>query len=243
MQEPTISAQFGVGSVLSRSFATLFKNPLVFFGLTLIATLPPHLVQLAVPAGPLEELALPSIVAAVLSMICSFVVQGAIAYAVYQELRGRKAGFGSALSSGLARVGWLILAAFLVSLGIGIGLVLLVIPGLILMCLWSVTIQACVVEKLGPLASMGRSAQLTKGYRLPIFGLLLIVGVANYAFTMLAGYLGMTLFSTPVAFALIGGILAMLPSAFNNVMSAIIYSDLRAVKEGVTLDSLANVFD
>lgn len=243
MQDSTITAQFSVGSVLGRSFSTLFKNPLVFFGLTLIATLPPHLVQLTVPSGTLEGLALPAIVAAVLSMIFSFVVQGAIAYAVYQELRGRKAGFGSALSTGLARVGWLILAAFLVSLGISIGLVLLIIPGLILMCLWSVTIQACVVEKLGPLASMGRSGQLTKGYRLPIFGLLLIVGVANYAFVLLAGYLGVTVFSNPLALALIGGVLAMLPAAFNNVMSAIIYSDLRAVKEGVTLDSLANVFD
>ena len=243
MQDSTITAQFGVGSVLSRSFSTLFKNPLVFFGLTLIATLPPHLVQLAVPAGALEGLALPTVVAAVLSMVFAFVVQGAIAYAVYQELRGRKASFGSALSSGLARVGWLILAAFLVSLGISIGLVLLVIPGLILMCLWSVTIQACVVEKLGPLASMGRSAQLTKGYRLPIFGLLLIVGVASAVFNGFASYLGLSLFGNPVVFALIGGVLAALPSAFNNVMSAIIYSDLRAVKEGVTLDSLANVFD
>ena len=243
MQDSTITAQFGVGSVLSRSFSTLFRNPLVFIGLTLIATLPPHLVQLAVPAGSPEALALPAVVAAVLSMIFVFVVQGAIAYAVYQELRGKKAGFGSALSRGLSRVGWLILAAFLVTLGIGIGLVLLVIPGLILMCLWSVTIQACVVEKLGPLASMGRSAQLTKGYRLPIFGLLLIVGVASAVFNGLASYLGLIFFGNPLVFALIGGILAALPSAFNNVMAAIIYSDLRAVKEGATLDSLANVFD
>ena len=53
---------------------------------------------------------------------------GAIAYGVYQELRGKRAAFGASLSHGMSRLGSLILVAILVGLGVGIGTLLLVIP-------------------------------------------------------------------------------------------------------------------
>lgn len=62
-------------------------------------------------------------------------------------------------------------AALLVALGIALGFMLLVIPGLILMVAWSVTTPALVVERLGPVEAIGRSRELTRDYRWPIFGL------------------------------------------------------------------------
>lgn len=244
MTQSVAKPQFNIGSVLSRSFSTLLKNPGVFCGLTLAATLPPYLIQLLLPATTgAGALPVAAIVGSILSSILTLVAQGAIAYGVYQELRGKKAAFGASLAHGMSRMGALILAAILVGLGVGLGMLLLVVPGIILLCLWSVTIQVCVVEKRGATESMSRSAALTKGYRLPIFGLLLIVGVASIIFTAVATFIGINVLGSPLVFALIAGIIAVVPSAFSNVMAAIIYSDLRAMKEGVTLDSLTSVFD
>lgn len=244
MTQSVVSPQFDIGSVLSRSFSTLFKNPGVFFGLALIATLLPCLVQLALPTtAGVGAFPLAAFVGSVLSIILTLAVQGAIVYGVYQELKGRKASFSASLSYGMTRLGALILAAILMGIGIGIGMMLLIIPGVILLCLWAVTIPVCVVEKRGAVSSMKRSAALTKGYRLRIFALFLIVVLATGIFTSVATYIGMSVLRSPLAFALIAGIITVVPTAFNNVMAAIIYSDLRAIKEGVTLDSLISVFD
>ena len=43
MTQSVAKPQFNIGSVLSRSLSTLLKNPGVFFGLTLAATLPPYI--------------------------------------------------------------------------------------------------------------------------------------------------------------------------------------------------------
>lgn len=68
----------------------------------------------------------------------------------------------------------LLAASLLVAFGIGLGMMLFLIPGLILMVSWSVTTPALVVERLGPVDAIGRSRELTRDYRWPIFGLYLI---------------------------------------------------------------------
>lgn len=230
---------FDVGSVLSRSFSTLMKNPLLFFGLTLAASLPTFIVEAFSPdQGGL------GIVMNVVQTILGLVVEGAIAYAVYRVLTGKNASLGYSVSRGMGRIIPLFLAALVTGLGIGIGLVLLVIPGLIVMCVWVVTIPACVVEKLGPLESIRRSADLTRGFRLPIFGLLLITGVLVIAVGAGIGFIvGAVSGGNVVAAVLIAGVGTAAVQAFNCVMVAIIYYDLRAIKEGVTLDSLSSIFD
>ena len=228
----TAESSFSVGSILSRTFATLMKNPAVFFGLAIIAILPSTIVEALSP----EQRSL-GFVMQVVETILSLAVQGAIAYTVYCVLTGKSTSLGDSVSRGMARIGPLLLAAILTGLGIGIGMLLLVIPGIIVMCVWAVTIPACVVEKLGPLESINRSTELTRGYRMPIFGLLLITGLLGVGFIIGAAtqsVMAATLVAAPFVAAI---------QAFNCVMVAIIYYDLRAIKEGVTLDSLANVFD
>ncbi len=115
-------------------------------------------------------------------------------------------------------------------------------------CILAVTIPACVVERKGPIESLKRSFELTKGHRLQIFVLYLIVGVitgiVTAIFVLLFGIFA-AIFGTAgiVIAALLLAIILAVPQAFNSVMTTVIYSDLRQAKEGVALDSLANVFD
>ncbi|MFA4928962.1 MAG: hypothetical protein WC558_10620 [Patulibacter sp.] len=58
---------------------------------------------------------------------------------------------------------------------VGIGLILLVVPGLFLMTIWAVVVQVYVIERGGIGASFDRSRALVRGYGWPVFGTALLV--------------------------------------------------------------------
>ena len=53
------------------------------------------------------------------------------------------------------------------------------IPGLIIYTVLWLVVPVAVVERPGIVASLRRSSMLTKGYRWQIFGMVLILGVAD----------------------------------------------------------------
>jgi len=151
----------------------------------------------------------------------------------------------------MAHIVPLIPLGILLFLGITLGMMLFVVPGVFVLCVWAVAIPACVVERLDPIESLKRSAELTKGCRMEVLGLfvrffvamLVIVIVSTLLFSVismwLTGIFGHSHLYSVVFTLLIGCILA----AFSSVMTAVAYYTLREVKEGVTTDSLQNAFD
>ena len=235
---PGNATQFTIGSIFSQSLSTLFKNPLLFFGLVFLSLLPAMLLAtLPVQATVLK------MITSIISNILGLVFQAAIAYGAFQAMRNKTATFGEAIKQALSRLLPLVGASILVGFATGVGMLLLVVPGVILMCIWAVTIQSCVVEKLGAVDSMKRSADLTKGYRWTVFAAILIMALINMA-VMFAGIFILTRVTQNTAvIGIFANLLIIVPAAFNSVMMAIIYYDLRAVKEGLSIDSLASVFD
>ena len=240
--------QISIGSVLSRSLAILMKNPLLYLVLAVLAVVPGVILQTTMPMSVDPQTATtasvlgPQLIVAILNAILSMVIQGAIVYAVFQSLSGQRAEIGSAISRGLARIVPLLLASILVGLATGIGMLLFIIPGIIIMCICAVTIPACVLEKLGAVESISRSAALTKNNRMRIFGLLVIVNVVIYILIMIVSAMAVSIGSQAV-FIVIMVIALTIPQAFNCIMLAIIYCDLRVIKEGANIDALARVFD
>ena len=108
-------------------------------------------------------------------MVISALVQGALTRATVSANEGIRATFGQSLSAGLQVILSLIGLSILWSLGVGIGFVLLIVPGVILLMMWAVAVPALVVERAGVFAAFSRSAQLTKGARWKIFGLSLVL--------------------------------------------------------------------
>jgi len=68
----------------------------------------------------------------------------------------------------------LIAFGILFGIGVAIGLVLIIIPGLILITIWSVGAPAIVSEGAGPIAAFGRSWRLVKGSGWSVFGALIV---------------------------------------------------------------------
>ena len=228
-----------MGSVLSRTFATTMRNPALFLGIVIIAALPGAIIAFAAANGQSYG---GSLLGQLLQLILGMAAQGAMTYGIYQVLRNKSTTISDALSRSMVNIVPMLLASILVGFGVALGLCLLFVPGIMLMCLWSVTIPACVVEKLGAIASIRRSAALTRGYRWPIFGLILLLGTAVIVIGVIfSGLVIILTGSAPVA-ALMTALLSAIPQALNCVMTAIIYYDLRCIKEGISLENLVDVF-
>ena len=238
--DPAAGPQFTVGGVLNRAWTALLKNPGIFFGLTVVAMLPATLLALFLPSVTQSALLIVYSVAIVQTVLL-MVSEGAVAYALSQSLRGEPISFMAAVSRGLARFLPIFVASLLVGLGVGLGFIV-IIPGLVLLCMWVVTIPVCAVERLGATESIGRSMKLTEGHRWKIFALVCILWVAiqviSYSTVFLAGLTGST---TVMSIAVL--LLCAVPQAFSSLVHATIYYDLKRTKEGVSVDALTGVFD
>ena len=256
-----------MGTVLSRTFFTLFKHPFIFLGLSFLAQVPrlivtaltqgssEHSYSIDFIFGPVMQGARALHTALIprwehgryLNFMLGLVMQSAVAYGVCEVLQGSVAKFGTSLSKGLARIGPLSLATlsyciFLTLVVFG-GAMLTRVLGLnalpviilvwsVMWCKWCVFLPACVVERLGPIESLNRSSILTKGCRLKIAALYLLSFVIN---AVVMSVLGFTDWILRVPFD-IQQFAAAVPMAFASVMTAVMYYELRNVKEGVTIE-------
>jgi uncharacterized membrane protein len=166
-----------------------------------------------------------------------------VIYGAFQQLRGQPVSLAESLQVGLRRIIPVIGLAIAASVLTALGFVLLIVPGVIVATMLFVATPVCVVERLGPFTSMDRSAQLTKGHRWKIFGLLLLVFVPEIIVS--------ATFETVVEIAGTGGVLAAtgqlvwdtIWGAVGAVLVIATYHDLRVAKEGVDTAQIAAVFE
>lgn len=70
------------------------------------------------------------------------------------------------------------------ALGVGLGWVLVIVPGVILMTMWAVSMPAVVSEPVGPIKALGRSRALTKNNRWRVFGVLILLLIVIFVADM-----------------------------------------------------------
>jgi len=235
--------EFSVGSVLSRSLSTLFKNLVPFVVIGLIVYVPVFVAQIFLTSGVTAEQGpdAKQAVSVLIRFIAEFVVTGALVYGVFQSLRQKPVELSECLSVGLARLLPVIGVGILVAILIWLGLLLLIVPGIILACMLYVAVPVAVVEKPGVFASLSRSADLTKGHRWTIFAIFLVILALALVIGMV---LVMALATTgSLVVALLGTVIALFFGLWSGVAQAVVYHDLRKVKEGIDIEDLAKVFD
>ncbi|WP_420102952.1 hypothetical protein [Bosea sp. (in: a-proteobacteria)] len=234
--------QFRVGSVLSKTFAVFSRRFGKFFLLALVPLLPVLLlIVLAIAASSANSSAVAFMagLAGILAFILQIVAQATSLYGAFQEMRQRPFTIGESLRVGLSRALPVLGVGILAGLAIIIGFLLLVVPGVIIACMLFAAAPACIIERLGVMASLKRSRALTKGYRWQIFGLFLLLIVVTGVGSFVLSRIG----AGGVAAELLNFIWQVVSTAFGAVMSAVIYHDLRVAKEGIDGDTLTSVFD
>jgi hypothetical protein len=233
---------FRVGKVLNRTFSVLSRNLLPFCLVTAIAYLPNILLfrpstGLA-PSGRTFALLFTGVIVA---MVLGALAEAVVLFGAFEDMRGRKVDLIESTKVGLSRILPVLGVAFLVGLLTGLSAILLVFPALIVLTMLFVAMPACIVEQLGPVQSLKRSAQLTKGNRWKIFGLWLLVMVIAVIVNLIPKAL--SAFSGPAVGLILELAWGALTGAFNAVMVVVTYHDLRVAKEGVDTDQIASVFD
>jgi len=234
---------FSIGRVLSRTFPIWARNIIPFSILSVIVYAPLGIfLFVAAPSdGDTDSILVYIGVYVLLFLALQQVVAGALIYGVLQQLRGERAGFADCLRVGFGRLLPVVAVGVLAGLLVLLGFFVLVIPGVILACMYWVAVPVAVVEKPGVIASLKRSAQLTSGEKWSVFVILLLLFVIQQAATKIVdAATGESGGFAAVATSLIVTIAFGMLSA---VASAVGYHDLRVAKEGVGIDDLVKVFE
>ncbi len=247
MASNPIAETFDMGRVLSRAFGAIGRNAALFLGLAAILSGIPQLIaglwRLGL-SGP--EFAGPIVIAAVggglLAWVGSAVLQVAITRATISDLVGERPSFAGCLKAGFAMLLPMIGLTILLGLGIGLGFMLLFVPGVMLYIAWSVAVPAYVQERIGVVESFGRSRALTKGSRWKIFGLLLVCWIVILILQAPTGLLTAAA-QTPTSLSiLITTAVSIVTTMVLCTIQAAIYVELRDVKEGAAPSDLETIF-
>jgi hypothetical protein len=233
---------FNLGNVLNRAFRVCTANFVLFFAVTLVIGLPNLIFYLQTPVDePSLYSGFSFLIATLVGVFLNTIGEAVILYGAFQSLRGQPVVLGDTLRRGLARFFPIIGFAILYTLGLFVGFIFLVVPGIILFIIWTVALPACVVEGLGPIQCMQRSTQLTKGYRWKIFGIMLLLMIISW---IVGGIIGAVLIPAGSVVKAIGNLIWTAAwSAYWNCVLVMIYHDLRVAKEGIDTEQIASIFD
>jgi len=212
-------------------------------------------------------------VASLVFLVLGFLAQAALVRLTVENLNGRRPSIGDCIQIALRRffpmlgIGVIVFLVFLLAAivtaiafvvfsfgGVFIagiaGSAVAFVPAVMWLISISVSIPVAVQERLGVFGSISRSRALTSGSRWPIFGVLVIIGIAAVLIQIvlslvfrfaLASTSGLT--GTGIIFGTISG--SVMSSVFSAVISvaiAVTYVELRQVKEGTSVDELAEIF-
>ena len=167
-----------VGAVLSEAWS-LYKRFLWQFFLTAVVVfavldLLTALASLASDDGVLAGIFW-TLVAVVIGVVGYFWVQGALVELV-QDVRDGRADrtIGETYAAVRPRLPALIAAGVLAAIAIGIGFVLLVVPGLFLLTIWSMLVPVIVLERRAAGEAFTRSREVVRGNGWSVFGLIIV---------------------------------------------------------------------
>jgi hypothetical protein len=130
------------------------------------------------------------LISALASIVGTFWLQGALAEAV-QDVRDGKQdlSLGETFRRVQPRLPALIVAGILAGLGIAIGLVLLIVPGLFLLTIWCLIVPAIVLEGKSAGEAFGRSRELVRGHGWNVFGVIVLTILAVIVASIVVGLL------------------------------------------------------
>jgi hypothetical protein len=248
--------RFRIGKVFNDTFAVIGRNPLLCLGLALLFSGLPTLVfelwvqppqasiATGVPndatSGIMSRDSLISFGIWLISFALDLLLQSSLVRATIEDLNGKQPSIGNCIQIAIGCLLPSLGIGLLTILGAGLGLILLIVPGILVWLRWLVAVPVLVQERLGVFGSMARSKQLTEGSRWALFGLFLIMVAAQVAiqlalesavepFGVVVGAVSETLVSTTSSMVM-------------SIAAAVSYVELRQVKEGTSVDELAEIF-
>lgn len=246
----------GIGAILGETTSLLFSNFFTACGIALIPIgigmiLSAGLFGLDVASGQATDPDIPDLsfymatgVDLLIQVVAYSIATAMLVSFAYDVKLGRSKPLSAYFTSVISNLVPLVVVSTLSFIVIMVGTMALVLPGLWAYAVFSVIAPVIMMESAG-FGALSRSAELTKEYRWPIVGLLIVMFIVSFIAAAIAGFLvGFTAAISSNPFLLLGlNIVATTVGfAFGCIMVAMLYARLREIKEGVSVDHLADVF-
>jgi hypothetical protein len=221
-----------VRQLLIETVALYRRYPLLFFVLAAGVIVPYELIVLAATGtGPFSRGSVGVGVSFFLMLadwaLISPLISALHVHAVAEVMRGEDPRIGSVASQGLRVLPVVAAATIISSLGIALGFLALVVPGIILSLRWVVVAQAAAIDHEGWLPALRRSAVLSAENYGHIFAFFVCVGVIVVVPTLLGGA-AFGRHDTSAASFLVGLVVHIFTASFGALATALLFYDLLA---------------
>jgi hypothetical protein len=136
-----------------------------------------------------------AVVSLIISLVASTLFTGMVVELVSDVQDGRRdSSVSQLLGAATPVIGQLILVGIVAGIGIVLGFIAIIVPGLILLTLWSVAAPVVVLEHPGVFAALRRSRELVRGNAWQVFGVIVVlvlgVGVVSFVIELIAASAG-----------------------------------------------------
>jgi hypothetical protein len=170
--------------------------------------------------------------AVLVSLIVAILYQGVVVNLV----RGLKAGgevatVGELVSQTLPFLGPLFAVALLAGLGVGIGLVVLIVPGLFLLTIWAVLAPAVVIEHRGVFGSFRRSRELVEGSNWQVFGVVISALAIALVVGLILTSIGASIAEGPIVRAVLSAVASTITAPIEGLAASVLYYRLLELHE------------
>jgi hypothetical protein len=167
------SQKLSIGTVLSRVFSLYTSESSVWVPVSaLIIGLPAILSAVIEYNGG----ALLKLLALIVVFVAEFVFAGMVVELVASVEKGTThPNAGGLIRSVMPVLGSLIVVSIVAGIAIGIGFILIIIPGLILLTIWAVFVPIIVLENPGGLKALSESRAMVRGNGWQVFGVIVIL--------------------------------------------------------------------
>ena len=275
--------EFRVGSVIGRAIAVYFGNFVPILIISVIAYLPlivlsvlfaasaPNFDAMAQGQVPMDAVAIVGVVLFVVAAVVGWNwLSAGVTYGVIAAMRQGRINLSEALGTslravlpliGLGAIAILIFALLMLLNFIPIaGTIAFFVLGVFLVVRWWVVIPAIVVERLGPIAGLGRASALSKGNFWKILAVVVLWGVAAMIVAMVVQFAMLAIAGVPLDLQgteslaheaasgnwlveIVSGVINMILVGLGASVVAVGYHDLRIAREGGDTEQIARAFD
>jgi hypothetical protein len=172
-----------------------------------------------------------ALLALLISLLAQTLFTGMVVELVSDVQDGRRdSSAGQLLRAVTPVLGQLVAIGIVVALGVVIGFVLIIVPGLILLTIWSVAAPVVVLERLPGLRALGRSRELVRGNGWQVFGVIIVLDVIV---AVIAGVIEIAASSAGTGVGIVVQVvLGVLTAPFAALAASVLYFELRKLAVG-----------
>ena len=211
-----------VGRVIREALSIYSENVNALLGSALLIVVVPSLIQtILVGQGPVLEF-----IGTLIALTAAVLYTGFVVKLVEDVRDGRRDSTAQELiSSATPFIVPLIANGFLRLLGIALGLVLFIVPGLYLLAIWAVCSPAIVAEEKGVIDAFRRSKDLVEGQKMAVFLTIVATALALIVVGAIVLGIGVAVAGT-AGYVFVGMIFSAVTAPVFGLVTAVIFFDL-----------------